>query len=233
MCTVTYYPINQNGFILTSNRDESPERPMAHDPEKYTIGKREVVFPKDSHAGGTWIATDKLHTLCLLNGADAFHNRKEAYRKSRGLVLLDFFDFNDVDKFVDSENLKDIEPFTLIVVCHHPKKLYQLRWNGVLLQKKKLDEQQPVIWSSYSLYHPDVVNQRQQWFDEFIRANQVDEEALLNFHRFGGTGDETQDLVMSRQGKVMTVSITQIINLEKHIMTHRDLRRMTTEMIVI
>ena len=68
MCTVTFLPKGKNDYILTSNRDETPTR-AALEPKAYSIGSKEIYFPKDPLAGGTWIATDKQRfTLCLLNG---------------------------------------------------------------------------------------------------------------------------------------------------------------------
>ena len=69
MCTVSYLPLSQTDYILTSNRDETVERPVCFPINQYLIGERTVYFPKDQQAGGTWIATtgDSV-TLCLLNG---------------------------------------------------------------------------------------------------------------------------------------------------------------------
>ena len=57
MCTVTYLPLQDNGFILTSNRDEAIVRKISLPPAKYTINNTSVFFPKDQEANGTWIAT--------------------------------------------------------------------------------------------------------------------------------------------------------------------------------
>lgn len=91
MCTVTYLPVS-TGFVLTQNRDEAPTR----SPQIISKEKRfgtELLFPKDTKAGGTWIATARDgRTACLLNGAFEKHKHEPPYRLSRGLVLLDFLD---------------------------------------------------------------------------------------------------------------------------------------------
>ena len=52
MCTVTYLPQENDGFILTSNRDESPMRKTIP-PKKYVENGVELIYPKDQLAGGT------------------------------------------------------------------------------------------------------------------------------------------------------------------------------------
>lgn len=212
MCTVTYYPTGKGDFILTSNRDESPQRPMASAPSLYRFQSEPVIFPKDPQAGGTWIACSQSHTLCLLNGADQLHQRKLPYRKSRGLILLDFFTYRNVRQYVEFNDFSGIEPFTLVIVDHQLKQLNQLRWNGQRLECLEMNADQAHIWSSHTLYTHETVANRKSWFETFLQGKKTDAPGkdLLDFHRFGGTGDPEQDLVMSREGRVMTVSITQI-----------------------
>ena len=91
MCTVTFIPLKNNRFVLTSNRDESPQR----SPETISSLRKEgqeIIFPKDKGAGGSWIAASSQDRLvCLLNGAFDCHQRTPPYRKSRGQMVLDFF----------------------------------------------------------------------------------------------------------------------------------------------
>ena len=94
MCTVTYVP-NQEGIILTSNRDESPER----SPKNITrlVGRFNLCFPQDTLAGGTWIAADdRRRIICVLNGAFEKHAHVPPYRKSRGILALEYFNFETV-----------------------------------------------------------------------------------------------------------------------------------------
>ena len=98
MCTVTYFPLEQDGYILTSSRDEKSVRGIALPPRKYLLDQQTVFFPKDPDAGGTWfVTTGRDTTLCLLNGAFTKHEHEPPYRKSRGLVVLDYFKFRDTD----------------------------------------------------------------------------------------------------------------------------------------
>ena len=75
MCTVTYFPLGKNDFILTSNRDETPFRKTIP-PKKYLENGVELTYPKDELAGGTWIGTSSKNRLvCVLNGAFIKHKR--------------------------------------------------------------------------------------------------------------------------------------------------------------
>lgn len=233
MCTVTYYPTELGGYILTSNRDERKDRPIALPPQKYIVHSEEVIFPKDPEGGGTWIASHKQCTLCLLNGADVFHQKEGPYRKSRGLVLLDYFKFMSVTDFANNEILESIEPFTLVIVEHKNGKLTQLRWNGSRVNLLELDPSQPHIWSSYTLYTEEVIVERESWFLEFNQQPNHTAEQILHFHKFGGTGNMEQDLVMTRIGKVQTVSITQINYRDQHWMKHLNLIKLNETKIYV
>jgi hypothetical protein len=61
------------------------------------------------------------------------------------------------------------------------------------------------------LYDGLVVKKREQWFAAFLNRNpnptQLD---ILNFHRFTGDGDSKNDLLMEREDKYATVSITSL-----------------------
>ena len=49
MCTVSFIPLSNEDFILTSNRDESPNRKTLT-PQKYEINNVQLLFPKDEVA---------------------------------------------------------------------------------------------------------------------------------------------------------------------------------------
>jgi uncharacterized protein with NRDE domain len=133
MCTVSF--VRTNGkTIITSNRDEKTVRPSAIEPKNYWVGNKNIFFPKDNKAGGTWYAiTEDKTVLVLLNGAAEKHQLQSYYRKSRGLIVLDIISANSPIYEWDSINLMDIEPFTLVLF--QDLKLYQLRWDG---KKRKI-----------------------------------------------------------------------------------------------
>ena len=89
MCTVTFLPVSDIDFLLTSNRDEQRTRKTIP-PKKYIEKGVTMLFPKDENAGGTWIGvSDKKRLVCVLNGGYVIHERKASYTKSRGLIAKD------------------------------------------------------------------------------------------------------------------------------------------------
>lgn len=214
MCTVTFLPLSNKGFVLTSNRDEQTVRKPALSPKIYQVYDSLVVYPKDQQADGTWIATAGIpFTLCLLNGAFEKHERKSSYRKSRGLMLLDFFSYNNVNSFLSEYDFNDIEPFTLLMLDTTGNKqvLTEARWDGLKIHRKIINTDEPHIWSSATLYSKETIIQRENWFKEFLsKHTSYNERTILDFHHFGGNGDRRNDLVMNRDNVIKTVSITSI-----------------------
>lgn len=211
MCFVTYLP-HQQGFILTSNRDEHVGRPKALPPKKYFIKGQPVFYPQDGLAGGSWIATSSNTTLCLLNGAFVKHQSQPPYRQSRGLVVLHFFEYNDLNDFIKNYNFTEIEPFTLVVVEQNEQlQLSQIRWDGSTLYHTKLDAHSNHAWSSVTLYSDEVIQERERWFEQWQSQHPFFEgDDVLDFHSFGGNGDAENDLLVNRNNQLRTVSMTQI-----------------------
>lgn len=227
MCTVTFLPLGANEFVLTSNRDEKKVRKSALEPTIYKVYDSLVVFPKDQQAEGTWIATSgHPFTLCLLNGAFEKHESKQNYAKSRGLMLLDFFKYNNVDRFLNEYSFINIEPFTLLILNSENEQpaLTEVRWNGEAIFKKEIDTTKPCIWSSSTLYNSEVRTERESWFHGFLKDHQdYKGYKILDFHHFAGNGDKTKSLVMNRLNEVHTVSITSILRRNGAIyMTYKD-----------
>ncbi len=82
MCTVTFLPLENNDFILTSNRDVPFARKKAEAPKIYVEDEVEITYPKDGDAGGTWIgASAKNRLICLLNGGFYYHTSRSNYKK--------------------------------------------------------------------------------------------------------------------------------------------------------
>lgn len=210
MCTVTFIP-QSDGFILSSNRDEQASR-SPRNITRTELHGRHLLFPRDEGAGGTWIATsDQGQVGCLLNGAFTMHRRRPPYRLSRGIMLLDFFAYASAREFMDSYDLYNIEPFTFIM--YDRGALWELRWDGRQAYRKELDPGAFHIWSSATLYTPEIKEKRRAWFADWRqRHDRHDLPAILDFHRNAGEGDPWNDVIMNRNGVVQTVSITNIIH---------------------
>jgi len=224
MCTVTYIPSNGKVF-LTSNRDEKSWRLSAAPPQEYEIISGKVYFPKDTNAGGTWFAVhENGNAIVLLNGGFNFHESKPPYRTSRGLILLDLIQHDSPFDYFRSINLDEIEPFTLVI--WQDDELFECRWDAEKKYAKQIDKSIPHIWSSVTLYNDETAAKRKAWFEEWLKErNQFMQSDILYFHQFTGDGDSHDDLMMNRDGKVFTVSITGV-EISDHTaqMTYLDLQ---------
>lgn len=223
MCTVSF--VNANGkIIITSNRDEKMIRPNAIEPRIYALNNKKVIFPKDNKAGGTWLAVDdNSNIVVLLNGAEEKHVVKKEYRKSRGLIVLDLISSSEILRAWDKIDLKDIEPFTLVLFSN--KKLYQLRWNETNKTKIELSTNENHIWSSSTLYSQEIRDKRAKWFYKFLETEQdINSKNILNFHRYTETDNFEHGLVINRNESLKTLSITQIVlELNKLEISYNDL----------
>ncbi len=210
MCTVSFVPLDNDSFVLTSNRDEAPSRNSG----KIIRRKAErtnLLFPQDAGQGGTWICTSSDDRLvCLLNGAFERHVRKLPYRRSRGLMVLDFFEFETAESFFETYDFNNIEPFTMVV--WDKGRLFELRRDETTTHTRQLDTAQKHIWSSSTLYDRQMTDERLAWFKDWQKQNPTPlPEDVLQLHLNGGKGNEHYDYVMNRANIVCTVSVTQII----------------------
>lgn len=211
MCTITFYPLSTTEFVLTSNRDESPNRATLP-PEVYVHDDLELLYPKDKLAGGTWIgASTQKRMLSLMNGGFVPHKRKESYKLSRGVVVLKLLEADSVRDFISDFDFQGIEPFTVIMVDWESKPaLLQIVWDGKQLHFKSLP-MQPQIWSSSPLYTPEMHAKREEWFQLFKESNQLAKASdLWQFHHEAGKEDKEMGLQIDR-GVVRTKSITQLV----------------------
>ena len=223
MCTVSFINSTE-GVIITSNRDEKVIRPSAFAPRNYCQNGKNIMYPKDPKAGGTWFVIDEKGTvLVLLNGGKMKHVPGFFYRKSRGLIALDIISNESPKDFWNQINLEDIEPFTLIL--YQDGELYELIWDGFLKSKTELDHRQNYIWSSVTLYPKEIRQKRSNWFFDFLKdKKEISASEMLNFHRNTEQGDSENGLVINRENVLKTLSITQaIIEKNKCVLRYYDL----------
>jgi len=209
MCTVTIIPKGAIDFIITSNRDEAPNR-VSLKPDFYSFQNTKMLFPKDELSQGTWIGlSNKNRMLCVLNGGFVFHQRKSSYRLSRGIVVKELLASDNIIKAIDNYDFNNIEPFTLVIAdWNYDLKFMELVWDGKQKHFKNLNKE-PKIWSSSTLYSEEMKNERLSWFENFKSENVLNSESLLEFHHSAGKGNEDYGVIMNR-GFVKTTSITQI-----------------------
>lgn len=210
MCTVTYIP-DEKGFILSSSRDEKFYRPSLQ-PATYEHFGHQIIYPKDEKAGGTWIALSEQHQIaCLLNGAYENHQKQQKYRQSRGQVLLESFNDGYVDPsdFAGKVILTGIEPFTLLLLSKGA--FHELRWDGNRKNFTAIDMGRPAIWSSATLYEPNMQKQREKWFFDWLKTNAlIADYNIQGFHYSRHGHDGENDIIMKRSSGIQTLSISQI-----------------------
>lgn len=188
MCTVSFVPFSKNHFILTSNRDETTARGLASSPVIIEKETYKLVCPVDPLASGTWIAASSYgDMICLLNGAFKRHKHLPPYRKSRGLVVLDYFDLGDPEKFVAEYDLSGIEPFTMVMVSRrNGTQLFELRWDGNDKFFKELDAMKWHTWSSATLYNDALIKKKNEEFEELlsesVQSLPIRPETMIDIH---------------------------------------------------
>lgn len=214
MCTVTYFPL-KNKIVLTSNRDEKPNRSA----QEIHI-ENHIFYPKDAAKKGTWFAVSESgNIIVLLNGAFENHQREAEYRKSRGLVVLDLIEKEDIFKSIELIDLENIEPFTLVIL--QEKQLAEFRWDGSKKYFKMLDINCPHIWSSATLYDAKAQEKRRQIFHEFLQSKTISENNIWKFHH-QKTDDIENGITIKRQNTIQTISTTQVVISDEITLKHYD-----------
>ncbi len=182
------------------------------------------MFPKDPKAGGTWYAVDEnANVLVLLNGAAEKHRHLPPYDRSRGLIVLDLLGSDAAIESWEKIDLNNVEPFT--IVLYYNSELFQLRWDGAEKSKISLDPNKNHIWSSSTLYPKDIREERAAWFYTYLDTKpEVTAAEMLHFHRYTENGDSENGLVINRNDKLKTLSITQtVIDRNRLTLTYADL----------
>jgi hypothetical protein len=168
-----------------------------------------LLFPKDPEKGGTWLAiSDHGRIVCLLNGAFEPFIKKDAYRKSRGAVVLDYFSFANADEFRSKYDFTDIAPFTLILL--EVNKRYELIWDGHQVYFSDFAHT-PRIWSSVTLYPEKVRAWRRKLFTQWRAGSSFSQDSIMHFHQHAGDEDAENGFLMNRDEIVKTLSVSSIL----------------------
>jgi len=208
MCLVTFLP-TPDGFVLSSNRDESPAR-SAHNVLNEEISDSRIYYPADT-SGGSWIilSSDK-RVICLLNGAFENHQRLLPYRKSRGVMMKEYYEYSDAIKFFEYYDFTNIEPFTMIIA--EDGRLYEFRWDANIKHVRELDPNSIHAWSSCTLYDDKASAKRAILIkSRLMSCESSDLDALKEAHLHRDSDDLYNGLYMDRAGIVQTISHTQVV----------------------
>ncbi len=209
MCTFTIVKNNQNRVILTSSRDEQDTRKPSLLPEVHLFDDKKLFYAKDADAGGTWLGiNENARVICLLNGAFVLHVRKLPYKHSRGFVVLNALNASTFEAYV-GQNFEGIEPFTL--VCLENMRLQEFRWDGEQKHHRILNIDEPQIWSSATLYTPEVAAKRKGWFSDWCHTHARTAEQMLAFHSPNPQHKQAADeAIFMRRAGGGTVSLTSL-----------------------
>lgn len=207
MCLVSYIPIS-TGYILSSNRDETPLRAdtkIVHE----IVNNKVLLYPKDQK-GGSWIfLSNENSCICVLNGAFKKHERKLPYEMSRGLMMRYYFDFDNTQHFLSTFDFNNIEPFTMVI--RDEKGLYEFRWDGLHKHIQILDIAKPYVWSSSTLYNQQIQQSRETLFFDLLDQSDQNLNAIQKIHLTGDIGDPESNFVMNRNNRVASISHTNAI----------------------
>jgi len=221
MCLVTYVPL-PDGYVLSSNRDEFVVR-NAEEIAQEKIKDTTIYYPKDN-LGGSWIiASDRRMHVVLLNGAFVNHKRRLPYRLSRGIMLKEFFEYEDVVTFMEEYVLIGIEPFTMVI--SGDQRLYEFRWDGYVRHVQDLSKDACHVWSSSTLYPIDAAALREKLFRESLeRIDATQPDKLIDAHLLYNQEEPIKGLRVRLLKDLMTISHTQIrMTASETTMVHHDL----------
>ncbi len=154
MCTVTYLPLENDSFILTSNRDESPMRKTIP-PKKYIENGVELIYPKDELAGGTWIGlSEKDRLVCLLNGGFEKHKRNTYYKMSRGVVVKNILSVDDPVSYINEFDFDNKKNDDDILIKTNKISVLIDKISLGLINGSKIDYVNELIGSSFKVTNP-------------------------------------------------------------------------------
>lgn len=226
MCTLTYLPLIQGGYILTQSRDESPDRIPATFPTRQILFEGELVYPRDPQGGGTWMA---LHSggraACIVNGAHLPHKRKSKYKHSRGLIPLQYFEFINPNDFEKNYNCEGLEPFSLFTFENDS--IHRFTWDEKTLSHETFDPEIEHIWQSAPLYSPEQQRIRSEWFMNWVRENpKPTHKSIWEWHLSEGI-DQPEIAIRMNREVVKTVVISQVRIDKGERITFHDLERGT------
>ncbi|MDI9337006.1 MAG: hypothetical protein QM539_01135 [Alphaproteobacteria bacterium] len=213
MCTVLFIP-SPSGYFLSSNRDEDPSRGIDTTLQYFSENNYEILSPislkalNNNNNRVSWIAANhKQSVFILLNGGFVNHVKKPNYRASRGTIIEDIVSQRNPLDFLKKIDLDQIEPFRLVIVFENL--LYEFIWTGNNKYFNKLPNTKPYIWSSATLYSPDIKQYRTQLFENYLNNHDINNyETLLDF--FNTYINDENGFLLNRNNLVKTISISMI-----------------------
>jgi len=210
MCLVSFWKMKSGKVIMTSNRDEAPARSV-NQIQNENIEGQSLVYPQDTEGGSWFFISSKKSVAIVLNGAFKTHKRQDKYRMSRGLMLKEYFSFENFPQFLNLYDFQNIEPFTMIVFEN--EKLYEFRWDGAVKDIEVLSIDELHVWSSCTLYTTHQEQLRKNKFLEMFQEGNTEpvDQLIKDIHLKGKVGNPQFDFLMNREERVKTISFSQAI----------------------
>lgn len=190
MCTLTFIPgLPGGGYLLATNRDESPTRAPATAPTAQQFGPRQVLAPRDPDGGGTWVGVDDSgHCVAILNGdrplPPSMLPNEIGGLVSRGLLVNDLLEdprFDSVRDELQRRHRLDalhFKPFKLFVVSPGPShgggraaSALRAEWDGITLRFEELSGPRCIVSSSHET--EAVTNYRRAAFERFVQSQSL------------------------------------------------------------
>ncbi len=187
MCTLSWH-YEKGGYSLFFNRDERLARRRAQLPAMRQIDGINIVSPRDTDKGGSWIAVNEMGTThCLLNLYGLQKPCLPARPISRGLLLLELSTHKEWASTFDHLEFLDLssyEPFQYWQFTKN-EKIKGIKWDGEAVHQLEdsLFCERPISGSSYQ--NDEVITRREQTFrktvsPDFVGAERI--KALEAFH---------------------------------------------------
>lgn len=210
MCTLTYVP-RPSESIITVNRDEAPSRAASAPIIRQKDGRRFWLAPEPiSGSSNTILDIINQRLAVLLNGAFVAHEHNPPYRKSRGDVIQESFEYANLYSMKLSYQFDGIEPFTLLNFQNN--RWEEMRWDGREVYMAEPDISANHIWSSAKLYAPEAAAKREKLFFDFVdNSRAIYPQQLFDIHRRNQNDPRGLGFRMNFEDRVKTVSVTQLV----------------------
>ncbi len=207
MCTLTVVK-HKHQVVFTFNRDEDKLRETIA-PLSYHIATTNVQYisPKDTVAGGTWIAmANNRNVAFILNGGKEKHKRKLPYKYSRGRIILNLLGSHRPVEYLTETSFKGVEPFTL--VTYLDEVLRELVWDGETTALTVVPLDTMKMWSSSTLYAPEVKAARLEMLQNMPKEVLDSNENIKAWHQ---KRKDDGGLLYEGIPQVATVSTSQLV----------------------
>lgn len=203
MCTLSWHS-QGTSLRVWFNRDEQRSRPLAEPPRRATAGNLSYLAPRDTAAGGTWIAANEVGLVGALLNRYSSSNDASTGRRSRGTILPQLMAGHSLAEARDllgGMTCADFAPFILWLA--QGTEALQLDWDG-----QRLTESTPAVpITTSSVRSVEIPAFRAGlWHDADLARSFPD---FASRHLFRDPDDPARGPLMDRED-ARTVSLTML-----------------------